>query len=116
MGSTEKDDAAFAARAMAHLDVQTPSHLPAALLAAYDAFQTEQARGLGAALTAAWRRFGDIVWPGVPAWAPGGALAAALVIGIGVGTALPLPAQKENSSFSLAEPPAFSLGGEMVED
>jgi hypothetical protein len=86
-----------------------PPGFEAALLAAYDAWVEARPRGIRTALSAGLRCFADLVWPGVPAWAPAVALAAALLMGAGLGTALPLTANNDDAAFSLEQPVAFSL-------
>jgi hypothetical protein len=109
MAAETQEDMAFTARALDALPPVTASPaLRGAMRAAFDEYQARRRLGLRAAL----RRFSDIIWPGAPAWAPGAALAAALVLGLGIGVALPYPAAaEERGVFSLDEPPSFSLGG-----
>ena len=48
----------------------------------------------------ALRRAGEIVWPGVPTWAPATAFALSLMIGLGVAAFAPLePAQDDTSGI-----------------
>lgn len=103
----EMDDRDFTVRALARLgDMPPPSGLAPRLLADYAA-RPRQGR---------FARLAELIWPGMPAWAPGAAFAAALLFGIGVGMALPGPAMAERAGFSLAEPPSFSVESLLVEE
>jgi hypothetical protein len=93
----DASEADFVSRALARLpEVLPPPGLNARLLAAYDA----RAWGL-------WVRICDLVWPGVPAWAPTSAFAAALLAGVALGAVLPTAA--DDTRFSLDQPTSFSL-------
>ena len=92
------DDSDFANRALARLPaVLLPPGLNSRLLATYDARQ----QGL-------WQRVCELVWPGVPGWAPASAFAAALLAGVALGTVLPT-ASDDGMRFSLDQPANFSL-------
>jgi hypothetical protein len=107
--SDEISDRDFADRMARHLPhAATPPGFEAALLAAYDAWAQARPLGRWAAWKAGLRRFADLIWPGVPAWAPAAAFAAALLVGAGLGTALPLAAD-DDAVFSLEQPAAFNL-------
>ncbi|HEY4275004.1 MAG TPA: hypothetical protein VGM68_05935 [Rhizomicrobium sp.] len=103
-------DQDFTDRAVRRLPpAATPPGFEAALLAAYDAWAEARPQGWRAAWRAGLRRFADLVWPGVPAWAPVAAFAAALLVGIGLGTALPFAMDEDDIAFSLEQPVAFNL-------
>jgi len=104
----ESQDGAFATRALARLDTAAPPGLNHRLLAAYDAAMARRP-GL---LT----RLADLLWPGMPAWAPGAALGLALLLGLAVGVALPSPAMAERMGFSLQEVPSASLESLLTEE
>lgn len=103
----QMDDGDFARRALARLDAAVPpAGMGARLLAAYDAVLP---RG-------GWlARLAELLWPGMPLWAPGAALAAALLLGVGVGVALPGPT-KERMAFSLEDPPSASVESLLAEE
>ena len=103
-------DHAFADHAIQRLTLVEPSSgFEAALLAGYDAWNAERAKGPWAAWKAGLRRFCETIWPGAPVWAPASALAAALLIGAGVGAILPTKAADELQGFSLERTESFSL-------
>jgi hypothetical protein len=107
--SDEISDRDFADRVARHLPpTAMPPGFEAALLAAYDAWAEARPSGRWAAWRAGLRRLAELVWPGVPAWAPVAAFAAALLVGAGLGTALPLAAD-DDAVFSLEQPAAFNL-------
>jgi hypothetical protein len=110
-------DRQFAERALAQLPADRPSpRLEAALLAAYDAWQAERARGPWAAFKAALRNFGQTVWPGAPAWAPAAALAASLVVGAMLGASLSAVNEAEPQGFSLEHTQNFSLAADAMQE
>jgi hypothetical protein len=103
----EHEDRDFTVRVLARLDpLAPPPGLERRLLAAYAA----QVR------RSALVRLAELIWPGMPAWAPGAAFAAALLLGIGVGVAMPDPALAEAGGFSLTEPPSFSIESLLAEE
>jgi hypothetical protein len=103
----ERDEGDFTARALARLGVLAPPPgLERRLLALYAARMRRSALA----------RLAELIWPGMPAWAPGAAFAAALLLGIGVGVAMPDPAMAEGSGFSLVEPPSFSVESLLAEE
>lgn len=104
----ETHDGAFATRALARLDASVPPGLNHRLLAAYDAAMARRVGPLA--------RLADLLWPGMPAWAPGAALAAALLLGLAVGVALPSPAMAERMGYSLEDVPSASLESLLTED
>jgi hypothetical protein len=104
---SEADDREFAVRAMARLRGDAPpAGMTRRLLDAYEA-----ARPRGGKLA----RLAELLWPGMPLWAPGAAFAAALLLGIGVGVALPGP-MAGRTAFSLEEPPSVSVESLLVEE
>jgi hypothetical protein len=106
----EISDRDFAERALRRLPQPAPSpSFEAALMAAYDAWNAERARGPWAAFKAGLRRFSETVWPGAPVWVPATVLAAAMLVGAGLGTALPEVTPAEQPGFSLEQPASFSL-------
>ena len=108
--TNEISDRDFAERALRRLPQPAPSpRFETALLAAYDAWNTERAKGPWAAWKASLRRFSETVWPGAPVWAPASALAVALLVGAGLGAALPAMVNGEQTGFSLEQPGSFSL-------
>lgn len=115
--SGEISDRDFADRMVKRLPQEAPSPgFEAALLAAYDSWREARPRGPGAAWKAGIFRFADLVWPGAPRWAPGAALAAALLIGAGLGTVLPAAAEDDTSLFSLDQPAGFSLSSDRPQE
>ena len=105
---SETVESQLATRAMAHLcGAVPPPGMAQRLLAAYVAQLPRRGR-LGA--------LADLLWPGMPAWAPGAAFGAALLLGIGVGVALPGPAMAERTAFSLEQPPSANLESLLVEE
>jgi hypothetical protein len=115
--SGEISDRDFADRMVERLPQEaSPPGFEAALLAAYDAWREARPHGSGAAWNAGFARFADLVWPGAPRWAPGAALAAALLVGAGLGTVLPAAAEDGAPAFSLEQPAAFSLSSDQQED
>ena len=113
----DASDRQFAERALARLPADTLSpRLEAALLAAYDAWQAEQARGPWAAFKAALRDFSQTVWPGAPAWAPAAALAASLLVGAMLGASLPAVSEMEPQGFSLEHTQNFSLFADAMQE
>jgi hypothetical protein len=105
---SQVDDKDFATRALARLELPAPAPgLNHRLLAAYDGALARRPGWLV--------RVADLLWPGMPAWAPGAALGAALLLGVGAGLALPAP-MAERTGFSLEEPPSASLESLMAED
>jgi len=103
----QMDERDFASRAMARLDAALPpAGMAVRLLAAYDAALLRGGR---------LARLAELLWPGMPAWAPGVALAASLLLGVGVGAALPAPTT-ERMAFSLADPPSATLESLLVEE
>lgn len=110
-------DRLFAERALARLPVDPPSpRLEAALLAAYDAWQAERAKGPWAALRAGLCDFSQTIWPGAPVWAPAAALATSLLVGAMLGASLPALSEREPSGFSLEQPQNFSLLGDAPQE
>ena len=108
--SEDISDRQFAERALARLPADLPSpRLEAALLAAYDAWRAERARGPWAALKAGLRQFGQTIWPGAPLWAPAAAFAASLLVGVLLGVSLPRVNEMEPQGFSLERTQNFSL-------
>jgi hypothetical protein len=104
---SEADDREFVIRAMARLrGGAPPAGMAGRLLDAYDA-----ARPRGGRLA----RLAELLWPGMPLWAPGAALAMSLLLGIGVGAALPTP-MAERTAFSLEEPPSVSIENLLTEE
>jgi len=75
---------------------EVPAALERRILADFDRIA---ARGsLGKAL----RRAADLVWPGVPAWAPACAFALSLMIGLGVAAFAPLELpQSDEAAFAV---------------
>lgn len=105
-----RSDRDFADDALGHLPRTASSPaFEAALLAAYDSWSAERAKGFLAAWNAGLRRFFEVVWPDAPLWAPASALVAALVIGAGLGAALPAIISADEPGFSLEQPGNFSL-------
>jgi hypothetical protein len=102
------DGQEFTARALARLGALTPP--PGLERRLLDAYAARMRRGGIAA------RLAELVWPGMPAWAPGAAFALALLLGIGAGMALPDPAMAGGGGFSLARPPSFSLESLLAEE
>lgn len=99
------DDRQFTTRALACLgEAVPPAGLNRRLL---DTYEARTRRGFS--------RLAELVWPGAPAWAPGMALAAALLLGIGAGMALPSPAMAGRMGFSLEEPPSLSIESLLAE-
>jgi hypothetical protein len=110
MMTEDVSDRQFAERALAWLPATTPSPgLEAALLAAYDAWQEERAKGPWAGLKAGLTRFSRTIWPGAPVWAPMAAFAASLMVGAMLGAALPAASDLEPPGFSLEHTQSFSL-------
>ena len=108
--SDDISDRQFADRALARLPADPLSpRLEAALLAAYDAWRMERARGPWAALKASVREFGQTIWPGAPLWAPAAVFAASLLIGAMIGEFLPAASEFEPQAFSLEHAQNFSL-------
>lgn len=106
----KRSDRDFADGALGHLPRTAPSPtFEAALLASYDAWNAERAKGFWAAWNAGLRRFLETIWPDAPLWAPASALVAALVIGAGVGAALPAITSTDEPGFSLEQPESFNL-------
>lgn len=106
----KRSDREFAEGALGHLPRTASSPaFEAALLAAYDAWNAERAKGFWAAWKAGLRRFLEIIWPDAPLWAPASVLVAALVIGAGLGAALPAITSADEPGFSLEQPGSFSL-------
>ena len=102
-------DAEFADRALARLPAVTPAPgFEAALLAAYDGWQVRRPAGPWAAFQGTVRALADLVWPGVPLWAPASAFAAALLLGVGLGAMLP-GGGGQRMAFSLEQTPGFTL-------
>ena len=107
-------DQLFTERALAQLaqselgDPPSP-RLEAVLLAAYDAWRAERARGPWAAFKASLREFSQTVWPGAPTWAPAAALAASLLVGAMLGASLPAAGELVPQGFSLEDTQNFSL-------
>ena len=104
----DMDDWDFTARALARLGALAPP--PGLERRLLDAYAARMRRG--GRLT----RLAELVWPGMPAWAPGAAFAMALLLGVGVGMALPDPAMAEGGGFSLARPPSFSIESLLSEE
>ena len=106
----ESSDRTFADRALRRLPAEIPPPgFEAALLAAYDAWNTRRPQGRWGAFRAASRQFSESIWPGAPAWAPASAFAVALLLGAGLGVTLPSIVADEQPAFSLEQPSAFSL-------
>ncbi|MEO7054956.1 MAG: hypothetical protein ABI191_08265 [Rhizomicrobium sp.] len=106
----KRSDRDFADNAFGHLPRTASSPaFEAALLAAYDAWSAERAKGFWAAWNAGLRRFFEAVWPGAPLWAPASALVAALLVGAGLGATLPAVTPAEQPGFSLEQPESFNL-------
>ena len=102
----EQADRDFTARALARLGtLAPPPGLECRLLAAYALRMRRSALA----------RLAELIWPGMPAWAPGAAFAAALFLGVGIGMAMPDPALAE-AGFSLTEPPSFSVESLLAEE
>lgn len=102
MSEMEQDD--FPTRAMARLEAaRPPAGMRGRLLVAYDAQRPLRIR------------LAELLWPGMPAWAPGAALAASLLLGVGVGVALPGPTA-ERMAFSPEEPPSASVESLLAEE
>jgi len=104
----ESQDGAFATRALARLDAAALPGLSHRLLAAYD---VAMARRLGRLA-----RLADLLWPGMPAWAPGAALGLALLVGLAAGVMMPSPAMAERMGYSLADVPSASLESLLTEE
>lgn len=104
---SEADDREFAARAMARLRGDAPPAGMAGRL--LDAYDTVRPRGGRLA------RLAELLWPGMPLWAPGAALALSLLLGLGVGAALPTPTVTR-TAFSLEEPPSVSVESLLAEE
>jgi hypothetical protein len=110
MTGETSDDAQWTGRALARLPAVRPSHgFEAGLLAAYDGWNEKRAAGWTAGLAGAVRSLCHFIWPGVPAWAPVGALAASLLLGLALGVVLPAMDDEGMAVFSLDQPPGFSL-------
>jgi hypothetical protein len=113
----DNSDRQFAERALALLPADTPSpRLEAALLAAYDAWQAERARGPWTAFKAGLRDFCHTIWPDAPAWAPAAALAASLLVGAMLGASLPPVGDMEPQGFSLEHTQNFSLAADTMQE
>jgi hypothetical protein len=105
----DRSDAEFAERALARLPAVTPAPgFEAALLAAYDGWQSRRPAGPWAAFQGAVHAFADLVWPGAPLWAPASAFAVALLLGVGLGAMLP-SLGGGRMAFSLEQTPGFTL-------
>lgn len=87
MSDTERmDDAQFVHQVLASLPTTAvPAALEARLMADFDRLAARQRAGV-------WRRIGDHLWPGVPAWKPVSVLAASLAMGLMAGIFVPSPA------------------------
>jgi hypothetical protein len=102
---SEADDREFATRAMARLrGDMPPAGMARRLRDAYAAARPGRRARLAA-----------LLWPGMPLWAPGAALAMSLLLGIGVGVALPAP-MAGRAAFSLEEPPSVSVESLLMEE
>jgi len=105
----DTSDAQFASRALARLPAAPPAPgFEASLLATYDGWNAKRSSGLVAALGRAVRGFCDLVWPGAPPLALGGAFAASLLLGVTLGAVLPTPGE-DRMGFSLDQTPGFSF-------
>ena len=105
----DRSDAAFADRALDRLPAASPApEFEAALLAAYDGWQSRRPAGPWAGLQGALRAFSVLVWPGAPLWAPASAFAVALLLGVGLGVMLP-GIGGQRMPFSLEQTPGFTL-------
>lgn len=103
-------DRLFVERTLARLQATAPSPgLEAALLAAYDAWRAERARGPWAAFQAGLHDFCQTIWPGAPLWAPAMAFAASLLVGVLLGNFLSAVNETEPQNFSLEHTQNFSL-------
>jgi hypothetical protein len=101
---SEMEQGDFATKALARLEAaRPPAGMSVRLLAAYDAQRPFRIR------------LAELLWPGMPAWAPGAALAASLLLGVGIGVALPGPSA-ERMAFSLEEPPSASVESLLAEE
>lgn len=106
----EGSDRLFAERIFTRLPAETlPPRLEAALLAGYEAWRAERARGSLAAILAGLRNFSQAIWPGAPLWAPAAAFAASLLVGATIGAGLPAANEFEPQTFSLEHTQNFSL-------
>jgi hypothetical protein len=102
MRETDKGD--FASRALARLEAAVPpAGMSRRLLEAFEVRRPFRSR------------LAELLWPGMPLWAPGAALAASLLLGVGVGVALPGP-MAERMAFSLEEPPSASVESLLAEE
>lgn len=112
MADSPSDDAQWTERALARLaPFAPPRGFEAGLLAAYDGWNERRSAGWVAGVGGALRGLCHFVWPGVPAWAPVGVLAASLLLGVLVGVAVPAMNDERANAFSLDQPPGFSLLG-----
>lgn len=112
----DASDAQFTRRALSRLPaVASTPGFEAAALAAYEDWQARRSAGLPAALRGAVGGFCDLVWPGAPPWALGGAFAASLLLGVILGAVLPAPGE-ERMAFSLDQTPGFILLSDTEED
>jgi hypothetical protein len=103
-------DRDFAERAVKRLgQPSAPAGLEAVLLAAYDKWNASRGRGFWSGWKSALEVAFDIIWPGAPLWAPASALAVALLVGASLGALLPAMLAQDQQSFSLEQPPSFSL-------
>ena len=110
MTGEPSNDAQWTRRALARLAPVQPSRgFEAGLLAAYDGWNERRPAGRLAGLGGAFKALCAFIWPGVPAWAPAGILAASVLLGVLAGVALPAMEDERMAAFSLEQPPGFSL-------
>lgn len=95
MTENDKDDTAFAQELLKGLPtVPVSAALQARILADFDRVALAPRKGLLA-------RFGDRLWPGVPAWKPASVLALSLAVGLMAGVFVPSSAITTSESASV---------------